>query len=130
MGLVNEEVTTYVGWLDYHAQPVSDAEKRARETTFKAEKDLLAKKDNLGSSKEEFAELLKQLKREQTLIAQERRKAKEDTDIEQCDSNIILADVEIQDLLKEAADAVAGANAFLQISKIELVKLKVARGCP
>jgi hypothetical protein len=56
-------------------------------------KDLLAKKDNLSAAKEELTEVLKKLRRDKRILVQERRAAKDNAVIEQCDLKIILADV-------------------------------------
>jgi F0F1-type ATP synthase membrane subunit b/b' len=133
MGLVNEAAATFIIWLDTRAQPVSDTVKRAREAQFQAEKDLVRRKEDLRTAKEECMDVLKQLKRDKKIIGQERRAAKGEADIEQCDLKLILVDVEIdeiEELLKEAADAVTETNNVLKLSKVELTKLKLDRGCP
>jgi hypothetical protein len=133
MGVTNEVVTTLVTWIDTRANPVSYTEKRARALQLEPSKDLLAKKETLSAAKEEFTKVLKQLRRDKRILIQERRAAKDNAVIEQCDLKIILADVEldeIQELLSEASDDVSKANYALKISKTELAKLRLARGCP
>jgi hypothetical protein len=133
MGVTNEAVTTLVTWIDTRKQPVSDTEKRARALQLDTSKELLAKKETLSAAKEEFTEVLKQLRRDRRIFVQERLAAKYDADIEQCDLKIILADVEldeIQEFMSVASDDVSKANYAFKISKTELAKLRLARGCP
>jgi hypothetical protein len=98
MGVTDEAITTLVTWIDTRAQPVPDTEKRARAVQLETSKDLLAKKDTLSAAKEEFTEVLKQLRRDKLILVQERRAAEDDADIEQCDLKIILDAVELDEI--------------------------------
>jgi hypothetical protein len=98
MVVTNEAVTTLVTWIDARAQPVSYTEKRSRAFQLETSKDLLAKKETLSAAKEEFTEVLKQLRRDKRILVQERRAAKDNAVIEQCDLKIIFADVELDEI--------------------------------